>query len=53
MKTEKQIRVLLSDIETVVAVGLRENDLDSKCAKIAQIEIIRWILEDWDEDLNT
>lgn len=44
--TESEIRVLLNDIETVYAVGTRLKDIDTESEKLAQIQILRWILSD-------
>jgi len=44
MMTEKQIRVLLSDLRSVYAVGYFRNDLDSESEKWSQIEMLEYIL---------
>lgn len=48
--SERDIRVLLSDIETVYAVGIRLKDIDTEREKLAQIELLRWILSDNHEE---
>ena len=45
MKTEKEIWSLLEDIETVLAVGQRLNDIETEDEKKAQIDVLKWILE--------
>lgn len=48
---EHQLRILLHDIETVVAVGIRLNDIDTLSEKKAQIDLIKWILlTNYEED---
>jgi|TARA_R110000765_G_scaffold340919_1_gene430982 hypothetical protein len=46
MMTDKQIRVLLQDLETVMDVGdrLEPNDI-THAIKQAQIDILKWVLE--------
>ena len=45
MKTEAEIMSLLIDIETVLGVGQRLNDIPTESEKKAQIDILKWILE--------
>ena len=45
MMSEEKIRVLLQDIKTVHAVGTRLGDIDTSSEKMAQIEILEWILD--------
>jgi len=44
MMSEKQIRVLLSDLRSVYAIGYFRNDLDSESEKWSQIEMLEYIL---------
>jgi len=43
--SEKQIKVLLSDIRSVYAIGYFKDDLTTEAEKWAQMEILEHILE--------
>jgi hypothetical protein len=42
--SEKQIRILLSDLRSVYAIGYFTDDLDSESEKWGQIEMLEYIL---------
>jgi hypothetical protein len=42
--SERQIKILLSDIKSVYTVGYFKDDLDSEAEKWGQIEILEQIL---------
>jgi hypothetical protein len=44
MMNEKQIRILLSDLRSVYAIGYFKDDLDSESEKWSQIEMLEHIL---------
>jgi len=44
MMNEKQIRILLSDLRSVYAIGYFKDDLDSESEKWSQIEMLEYIL---------